>query len=691
MAIVPFLVLDVSAQAKTLAPPADFPVNTTFQVTSIFSTNGTYDSINATIQNRYGGAAGVSGDDLSTGYFHTSGVRYVGPDSIRMGDIFIPSQTRILPNTILEGFVQCTIAIGVADQLAENNHVPGITVPDNTRPQNNSTNRAMGFDIYLNSNKDHACSPDLEAASSESLLTDKELRVTIYDKHDKEPYYFSPRDNIVKAQSIAECSDTNFNATDQTLKGDSKMCYGKNGTNMVILTKRLTGFYGAADSVIAAIDPSTYTSRENIKGVGGILLFNITTTAAGTATIDASGKYSYSNPNTTQNGHIYIPPNTRISNDLFVADDANKVCVTGVVVTNLYHSDFARPTDVSSGTTYGFGYSPGTDAASCTLAYTDMTAPLDIDNILQVVLYDQAGKEGYSYHPGSNIMTAQDIVACSSTNFNNTTKTLLGDTKQCYADVGDDLVIYTKVMQMYGAKSTGDTGSNVSPTSRQDVYGINTHTGFNIKTTAAGSADILNDGKYTFSYAAGPPHTGHIYIPPDTKISNDLFVAGDASKTCIIGLVLHSEFVNDLAKLPSGVNSTAYGFGYSPGTDAASCTLAYNDIQVPLNVDNTLQVVLYDQAGSTGYWYHRASNINNTQNIVACSSTNFDSTAKTLKGTTKYCYADVGSDLVVYTKVMQWYGAKASDTGNTGNTGGTGSTGTSAYIELLKRLYLPPI
>ena len=449
-------------------------IATSYSVLGIHSTNGTDDRILQTLQRIYG-ASSVSADDLNTGYFLQQGsVRYTGEPSLQIGDIYIPSQTRILTNTIFEGFVRCTITFDTVDRLVIDNHrVPGIALPDNTRPQNNlANNRAFGFDIYAgnSTNRDHACSPDLEAKSSQPLLTDKELRVTIYDKNNKKPYYFSPRDSIMQAQPIDKCANDNL-YTNQTLKGDSTMCYGKNGTDMVIITKRLVGFYGSANRVIAPAnpvnldynptDPSTYTSRENIKGVGGILLFNITTTAAGTATIDASGKYSYSNPNTTQNGHIYIPPDTKISNDLFVADDANKVCVTGVVVTNLYHSDFARPTDVSSGTTYGFGYSPGTDAASCTLAYTDMTAPLDIDNTLQVVLYDQAGKEGYSYHPGSNIMTAQDIVACSSTNFNNTTKTLLGDTKQCYADVGDDLVIYTKVMQMYGAKSTGDTGSNV--------------------------------------------------------------------------------------------------------------------------------------------------------------------------------------------------------------------------------------
>ena len=76
------------------------------------------------------------------------------------------------------------------------------------------------------------------------------MRVTLYDTTFKNPYHFSPREGINAAQPIHVCSDTNYDASDQTLKGDTKMCYGIHGDNLVIITKQLTGFYGAADNVL---------------------------------------------------------------------------------------------------------------------------------------------------------------------------------------------------------------------------------------------------------------------------------------------------------------------------------------------------------------------------------------------------------------------------------------------------------
>ena len=39
------------------------------------------------------------------------------------------------------------------------------------------------------------------------------------------------------AQAIPICTNDNLTQADQTLKGNTKMCYGKHGDNMVIITK----------------------------------------------------------------------------------------------------------------------------------------------------------------------------------------------------------------------------------------------------------------------------------------------------------------------------------------------------------------------------------------------------------------------------------------------------------------------
>ena len=138
-----------------------------------------------------------------------------------------------------------------------NTYVPNLAIPDNISPATKSEVVAIGINFFVNetrfaiNNNEYTtpCQTDLEATSSYPINTVKEIRYTIYGKHDKEPYYFSPRGNITQAQPIDPCTTTNFDTTTQTLKGDTKMCYGKNGNDMVIITKQFTGFYGATEEI----------------------------------------------------------------------------------------------------------------------------------------------------------------------------------------------------------------------------------------------------------------------------------------------------------------------------------------------------------------------------------------------------------------------------------------------------------
>ena len=135
---------------------------------------------------------------------------------------------------------------------AENAH-PKLAVPDNITPKTNDTVHAIGLDFYHgDTNTKPKCTPDIDANNpTKPLLTrdGKELRWIITGKHDKEPYYFSPRENILQAQKVPICTRDNFNTTTQTLKGTLEMCYGKNSNDMIIISKRITGYYGTADTV----------------------------------------------------------------------------------------------------------------------------------------------------------------------------------------------------------------------------------------------------------------------------------------------------------------------------------------------------------------------------------------------------------------------------------------------------------
>ena len=107
---------------------------------------------------------------------------------------------------------------------------------------------AIGFDWYKKNNKANTnCTINFELTNNNPIILTKELRYTLYNQSDNKAYYFAPRENITKAQTIPLCTTDNLNTTDQTLKGDTKMCYGKHGDNMVIITKKLNGFYGATE------------------------------------------------------------------------------------------------------------------------------------------------------------------------------------------------------------------------------------------------------------------------------------------------------------------------------------------------------------------------------------------------------------------------------------------------------------
>ena len=646
-----------------IPPPDDFP-------SDVDDLGLGLDATTTTVGNTYTAELTPFGDN-----------RHVSVDGPQIGEILVPSTNTIMANPIFL-LSQDVIEFSCNDILVKNlnDTLDSISNIQPTSP--------IGLGYVFDDLRDSTCLDLFNATSDYPLIVEKELRFTIYGKYDKKPYYISLPEKINTAQPIPACSSTNFDTNNQTLKGDTKMCYGVNGTNMVIITKRISGYYGAADTVTPPTNPADLTatapdldvttSRQDISGIGSVAAFNITSGSLGLdmGGIDSSGKYTYSPAASTQKGHIYIPDSTYlISNiDLFVISDNLKKCISGYMASTEHTgAGFTLPDDVTEGVAYGFAYNNGPE--TCTLAATAMNVPFDTSTTFHVVLYDQAGKQGYSYLRAAGTNSSQDIAACSSTNFDNDTKILIHPTKQCYTDVGDDLVIYSRVMQWYGAKtpSTPDpTPGTTDPTSRDNIKGIGTNPLsdglFNITTSAAGNGSIDASGKYSY-IAGGAKQKGHIYIAPDTVISDDLFAAADVGKTCVQGHVIPSDYSPSFSRPSDVSDGTAYGFAGIAGPDSDTCTLKLSHLVGQLNTSKTFQVVLYDQAGKVGYYYLRSIGINTAQDIIACSSTNFDDTSKTLKGTTRYCYKDVGGDLVIYAKVIQMYGAKtAGDTGADINT-----------------------
>ena len=226
-------------------------------------------------------AMAIASNPLKKDYWYTTSrpnlTASIEPQEDSLGHLFIPGPRQsILPNPILpkthdEPSILCSGNTHNVKKILNNDYadsnVKGLTAPNNIMPKGNDSIIAAGINWYPSTENDNekclfkSKAIDLEAQSKHPLTLTKELRWTLYNQSDKKAYHFSPRENILEAQPIPLCTSTNLNTTDQTLLGDTKMCYGKHESNMVIITKKLTGFYGAAESITTPDDPIALDSN----------------------------------------------------------------------------------------------------------------------------------------------------------------------------------------------------------------------------------------------------------------------------------------------------------------------------------------------------------------------------------------------------------------------------------------------
>ena len=633
----------------------------------------------------------------TTGSFDRYG-SYTNSPSNRIGDIYIPPNTKVLSNPVLYDSVSCTIAVNTLKDIPLK-RIQDLKVPDNIKPKQKAKTFAMGLDIYPGTKVNQKCSPDLEEPSTYPLLTDKPLRFTIYDKSDKKPYYISPRDNITSAQKIPACSSTNYDSATQTLKGDTKMCYGVDGDNLVIMTKRLLGFYGAANSITTSSPVNLDTAGSPIMDRVFVLLPDnvpdpvlntssvVSDSGVKTGYIDPSTKITLTHTSTAADriGDIYIPSSVKILNNTIFPSSPKMTCTMDVktvkdTIDTSYIPGLVIPSNINSSdkddlVALGFDFFNTSKSTSCTpdleAVSTDI---LELDKELRVTIYDKYDKKPYYISPRDNEIKALDIPKCTHDRIHLSNQSLKNMTSMCYGTYETHMVIITKRLAGFYGTANSVEGSTVNRvtenvyTSRDNVKGIGTQVSFEITTESNRTATIETFGKYTYS-PAGTTQKGHIYIPPSTTISSDIFPASDAGKVCVLGYVLSSEYTPstnaELFTLPDDIsNGVTYGFGYSykEPVSTTGCTLdGATQVDPPLDVNNVLQIVLYNQANKQGYSYLRTANITTSQYVPLCNAGNFDDTTKTLIGSNKHCYANVGDDLVIYTTIMQWYGAKPFD------------------------------
>ena len=215
------------------------------------------------------------------------------------GDIYLVQDTTTLVHPLFRGAGDYRCFAGLAHVVTLNTTmVPSFALPDNIVPKTPLRSvYAYGLDFFNdNTNTTTKCSPDPEAVHSQPLVTDKEMRYTIYGKAEKTPYYFSPRDGITEAQPIPMCTTDMIDTSNNALKGNNTVCFGRNGTDMVIITKRLTGFYGVADSVTTPADPTDLNAAIPVASLTNPITGKIQTHEYYTEKINSTSLIEYPNP-----------------------------------------------------------------------------------------------------------------------------------------------------------------------------------------------------------------------------------------------------------------------------------------------------------------------------------------------------------------------------------------------------------
>ncbi len=414
-------------------------------------------------------------------------------DSGGKHDIYIQENTRTLVTSLFTGVddYSCSARVGNFPHLINNNYVPNLAIPNNISPKTTDSIIAVGLNFYNGTKPGSSCSPDIEATSKQPLITDKDMRVTIYNNIDKKPYYFSPRDGILQAQPIPACTtDIIDTSNNNALKSNNSMCYGINGTgsgaSIVIVTKHLTGFYGVATSITDPTNPMKFqyggatvplvdkSTLLDIPPIGSltpsfkIMQFKSDTSNDGQVyQTQDTARYQ----NSDKKYDIYMEQNARtLVTSLFAGVDdfscmARVTHIPGLItdnrVPNLAAPANIQPRLVSSLDAVGLDFYNGSDiGSSCSPNMETLSEqPLILDKDMRITMSD-TDKHVYYFSPRDGILEAQPIPACTSDiidrDNNNALKS--GNT-MCYgvnATTGPkSIVIVTKCLTgFYGATGT---------------------------------------------------------------------------------------------------------------------------------------------------------------------------------------------------------------------------------------------
>ncbi len=272
------------------------------------------------------------------------------------------------------------------------------------------------------------------------------------------------------------------------------------------------------------------------------------------------------------------------------------------------------------------------------------------------------GKEAYVRFVGTNGQVpfyyngsdTTEILKCSSANFNNVTSQLIGDTETCYGKDGNDTILVSKILAIFGV-TTQDLTPKLSPAPIVPTISITVpkssefdNTGKTIDLYHGISDRIRIDTIYQNEGTAYRVNDkAYITIFRDTWITNKQFTA-QGGQYCYVGDLV----VGTSAKV-SKQHTNTLNISFRPSTEGNRCggspSITLDD---KLTLSKEVYVRFVGMNGTAPFYYDGTS----TNDIQKCTDANFDDTTNQLTGDTEICYGKDGNDAILVSKILAVFG-----------------------------------
>ena len=294
---------------------------------------------------------------------------------------------------------------------------------------------------FRQSTQDNRCggSPTIDLTGK--LVLGKEVYVRFVGTNGQIPFYY----NGSVVTEIPKCTDANFNTN--RLIGDAEICYGKDGNDTILVSKILAIFGVTTQDLTPKPPPAPIVPTISITVPKSMEFDNTGRTIDlygginNKLRIDTAYQHDGTSYHVNDKAYITMFRDTWITNKVFTAS-GGQYCYGGDLVvgqnskitrdhTNVLNLQFRQIHEARC-------------VGSPDIALDDK---LVLDKEAYVRFVDMDGTVPF-YHDGTS---TTDIPKCTDANFNSATNQLIGNTEICYGKDGNDTILVSKILAVFGA------------------------------------------------------------------------------------------------------------------------------------------------------------------------------------------------------------------------------------------------